>query len=117
MFETYKSIGEAKKIMQIFKPDVLIGTGGYICVPTVIAASKLGIPVVFTRKVTRFRGIAVKLFKKKANKILVGFKRCKRKDLIIEKNVVVTGKSDKAKKTKLYRDPKSKNKTRIRSKT
>ena len=64
--------------MQSFKPDVLIGTGGYICVPTVMAAKKLGIPVVLHES-NAFPGIAVKLFKNKANKILVGFKEAKEK--------------------------------------
>ena len=96
LFETYKSIGEAKKIIQIFKPDVLIGTGGYICVPTVIAARKLGIPVVLHES-NAFPGIAVKLFKKKANKILVGFKDAKER-LDNRENVVVTGNPIKLKK-------------------
>ena len=96
LFETYKSIGEAKKIMQIFKPDVLIGTGGYICVPTVIAARKLGIPIVLHES-NAFPGIAVKLFKKKANKILVGFKDAKER-LDNRENVVVTGNPIKLKK-------------------
>ena len=96
LYETYKSIGEAKKIIQNFKPDVLIGTGGYICVPTVIAAKKLGIPVVLHES-NAFPGIAVKLFKKKANKILVGFKDAKER-LGNRENVIVTGNPIKLKK-------------------
>ena len=96
LYETYKSIGEAKKIIQNFKPDVLIGTGGYICVPTVIAAKKLGISVVLHES-NAFPGIAVKLFKKKANKILVGFKDAKER-LGNRENVIVTGNPIKLKK-------------------
>ena len=96
LFATYKSIGEAKKIMQSFKPDVLIGTGGYICVPTVMAAKKLGVPVVLHES-NAFPGIAVKLFKKKANKILVGFKEAKER-LDNRENIVVTGNPIKLKK-------------------
>ena len=96
LFATYKSIDEAKKIMQSFKPDVLIGTGGYICVPTVMAAKKLGIPVVLHES-NAFPGIAVKLFKKKANKILVGFKEAKER-LDNGENIVVTGNPIKLKK-------------------
>ena len=40
LYATYKSIKAAKNIIEEFKPDVLIGTGGYICVPTVLAAKK-----------------------------------------------------------------------------
>ena len=96
LYKTYKSIGEAKKIMQSFKPDVLIGTGGYICVPTVMAAKKLGIPVVLHES-NAFPGIAVKLFKNKANKILVGFKEAKER-LENKENIVVTGNPIKLKK-------------------
>ena len=96
LFATYKSIDEAKKIMQSFKPDVLIGTGGYICVPTVMAAKKLGVPVVLHES-NAFPGIAVKLFKKKANKILVGFKEAKER-LDNRESIVVTGNPIKLKK-------------------
>ena len=30
MYKTFCSIGEAKKIIEEFKPDVVIGTGGYM---------------------------------------------------------------------------------------
>ncbi len=30
--------------MKEFKPDVVIGTGGYVCGPVVYAATKLNIP-------------------------------------------------------------------------
>ena len=35
-----------KKIIQDFKPDIMIGTGGYICLPVALAASKLNVPIV-----------------------------------------------------------------------
>ena len=46
MYKTFCSIGEAKKIIEEFKPDVVIGTGGYICVPVGLAAKKKQIPIV-----------------------------------------------------------------------
>ena len=96
LYATFKSIDSAKKIIQSFKPDVLIGTGGYICVPTVIAAKKMGIPVVLHES-NAFPGMAVKLFKKKADKILVGFEDAKKR-LDNRENVVVTGNPIKLKK-------------------
>lgn len=111
LFETYKSIGEAKKIIQEFKPDVLIGTGGYICVPTVIAAKKLGIPVVLHES-NAFPGIAVKLFKNKADKILVGFKDAKER-LDNKKNVIVTGNPIKIKKIDYTESQKEKVKSEL----
>lgn len=89
LYATYKSIKVAKNIIEEFKPDVLIGTGGYICVPTVLAAKKMGIPVVLHES-NAYPGVAVKLFKNKADKILVGFKEAKER-LDNKENVVVTG--------------------------
>lgn len=34
----------AKKIIAEFKPDIVIGTGGYVCWPILVAASKMGVP-------------------------------------------------------------------------
>ena len=37
------STHEAKRILREFKPDVVIGTGGYVCYPVLTAAHELGI--------------------------------------------------------------------------
>lgn len=105
LYKTYKSIGEAKKILNEFKPDVVIGMGGYICVPTVIAAKKLHIPVVLHES-NAFPGVAVRLFKKKADKILVGFGDAKNK-LDNRENVIITGNPIKIKKLNLSEIEKS----------
>lgn len=106
LYATYKSIDEAKKIIKEFKPDILIGTGGYICVPTVIAAKKMNIPVILHES-NAFPGIAVKLFKKKADKILVGFKEAKER-LDNRENVIVTGNPIKLKKLEYDENKKEK---------
>lgn len=96
LYLTCKSIGVAKKILSTFKPDVVIGTGGYICVPTVIAAKQLKIPVILHES-NAFPGVAVRLFKNKADKILVGFEDAKKR-LNNKDNIVVTGNPIKLKK-------------------
>ncbi|MBR6709470.1 MAG: undecaprenyldiphospho-muramoylpentapeptide beta-N-acetylglucosaminyltransferase [Clostridia bacterium] len=35
---------KAKKLIAEFKPDIVIGTGGYACWPVLVAASRMGIP-------------------------------------------------------------------------
>lgn len=37
---------KAKKLIKDFKPDVVLGTGGYVCGPVLLAASRLGIPTI-----------------------------------------------------------------------
>ncbi|MGG1938232.1 undecaprenyldiphospho-muramoylpentapeptide beta-N-acetylglucosaminyltransferase [Paenibacillus polymyxa] len=39
-----KGVRRSKALLKKFKPDIVIGTGGYVCGPVVYAASKLGIP-------------------------------------------------------------------------
>ncbi len=60
------SFGAAKKILREFRPDVVIGTGGYVCLPVMLAAGKLGIPsLVHEQNV--FPGLAVRLASGKAD--------------------------------------------------
>ena len=99
LYLTFKSIGKANKILSDFEPDIVIGTGGYICVPTVIAAKKLKIPVILHES-NAFPGVSVRLFKNKANKILVGFEDAKKR-LNNRENIVVTGNPIKIKKLNL----------------
>lgn len=39
-----KGVRASKRLLREFKPDVVIGTGGYVCGPVVYAAARLGIP-------------------------------------------------------------------------
>ncbi len=41
-----KGVRISKKWMRSFNPDIVIGTGGYVCGPVVYAAAKLGIPTI-----------------------------------------------------------------------
>ncbi|MGD9677906.1 MAG: undecaprenyldiphospho-muramoylpentapeptide beta-N-acetylglucosaminyltransferase [Vulcanibacillus sp.] len=42
----FKSVSLSKKYIQAFQPDVVIGTGGFVCGPVLYAASKLKIPTI-----------------------------------------------------------------------
>lgn len=104
LYKTIKSIGQAKEILRRFKPDVVIGTGGYICVSVGKAAQKLKIPVILHES-NAFPGVAVKLLAKKSKKVLVGFEDTKLR-LPKNANVVVTGTPSKIKKGELSNDEK-----------
>jgi len=41
--KTIKGFSQAKKIIKEFKPDIIIGTGGYICGPVISAGLKYNI--------------------------------------------------------------------------
>lgn len=40
----FQGVRRSKELLREFKPDVVVGTGGYVCGPVVYAAAKLGIP-------------------------------------------------------------------------
>lgn len=96
MYKTFLGIGEAKKIIKEFKPDILIGTGGYICGAAVMAAKANNVPVLLHES-NSFPGKAVKMAAKKADTILVSFEEAKKR-IPNCKNVVYTGTPVKVKK-------------------
>ena len=96
MRKTIKGIFEAKKIIEEFKPDIVIGTGGYICGAAVMAANLCKIPVLLHES-NAFPGKAVKMAAKRTNTILVSFKEAVSK-IPNCKNVVYTGTPVKVKK-------------------
>ncbi len=72
LYKTCKGFGEAKKIVKEFQPDIVIGTGGYICGATISAAHNLHIPTMLHES-NSFPGRAVKMLAKKTDTILVSF--------------------------------------------
>ena len=89
MYKTLKGYGEAKKIIKEFNPDIVIGTGGYICGATISSAHNLGIPTVLHES-NAFPGKAVKMLAKKTNTILVSFEDAKAR-IKNAKKIVFTG--------------------------
>lgn len=89
MYKTYKGLGQAEKIVKDFKPDIVIGTGGYICGAVITAAHKNKIPTLLHES-NAFPGKAVKMLSKKVDTILVSFDEAKDK-IKNCKNIVCTG--------------------------
>ena len=104
IYKTFRSIKEAKKIIEEFKPDVILGTGGYICVPVGLAAKKKNVPVVLHES-NAFPGASIKLLSKKADKILLGFEDAKAR-LPKAKKIVVTGTPTKVKRVNILKEKK-----------
>lgn len=70
---TITSQFEAKKIIKEFKPDIVIGTGGYVCWPALKMAAKMGIPTIAHESNAR-PGLAIKQLQGSLDRILVNFK-------------------------------------------
>lgn len=96
MYKTFKGIGEADEIIKEFKPDIVIGTGGYICGAVVVAAKRHNIPVLLHES-NSYPGKAIQMLAKKTDTILVSFKETVDK-IKNCKNVVYTGTPVKIKK-------------------
>lgn len=62
----------AKKIIKEFKPDVVIGTGGYVCWPILVAASRMGVPTAIHES-NAVPGVATKRLEKFLDKIFLNF--------------------------------------------
>lgn len=67
---------QAHKIIREFQPDLVIGTGGYVCGPVVRAAHKNGIRT-FIHEQNAFPGITNKLLEKYVDKVFISFPESK----------------------------------------
>ena len=71
------SLWKSRAIIKSFKPDVVIGTGGFASGPLLQMANSLNIPTLIQEQ-NSFPGITNKLLSKKANKICVAYENLER---------------------------------------
>ncbi len=84
-FKLISSVIKSMKIVRRFKPDLVIGTGGFASGPLLFAASRKGIPSVIQEQ-NSYAGITNKLLSKYVNKVCVAYDNMERffpKDKII----------------------------------
>ncbi len=89
IYKTLNSTKKARKIIREFKPDVIVGAGGYICGPVVWAAKKEKIPVVLHES-NAFPGKAVKMLAKNSETVLISFEEARNR-IQNAKKIVYTG--------------------------
>ncbi len=80
---------EAGKIVKEFQPDLVIGTGGYVCGPVVLAAKLQGVPTMIHEQ-NAFPGITNKLLARFVDRIMVNFEES-REYFVHKDRIVVTG--------------------------
>ncbi len=71
-FKIISSVRKAMKLISDFKPDAVVGVGGYASGPLLYAASMKGIPYLIQEQ-NSYAGITNKLLGKKAAKVCVAF--------------------------------------------
>ena len=86
---TFTSSREAKKIIAEFKPDICIGTGGYVSGPVIRTAAKMGIPCIIHEQ-NAYPGITNKMLAKSVKKVMLAVPDAKK---YFDKSVdfVITG--------------------------
>ncbi|MCX6325527.1 MAG: undecaprenyldiphospho-muramoylpentapeptide beta-N-acetylglucosaminyltransferase [Bacteroidia bacterium] len=72
LFKLIKSLALAKKVLKDFKPDVVVGVGGYASGPVLRKAGKLGIPTLIQEQ-NSYAGVTNKLLAKRASAICVAY--------------------------------------------
>ncbi len=92
-FKTLSDLGSglksSLKIMDTFKPDIVIGTGGYVCGPVILAAKMRGIKTAIHEQ-NAYPGITNKILGKFVDQIFLAFKESE-KFFEGKKKVVITG--------------------------
>ena len=83
--DTAKAVSQCKKIIRKFKPDVIMGTGGYACFPALMAGTQMGIPTCIHES-NAMPGLTTRMLADRVDRVLVAFaesaKRYKHPDKI-----------------------------------
>jgi UDP-N-acetylglucosamine--N-acetylmuramyl-(pentapeptide) pyrophosphoryl-undecaprenol N-acetylglucosamine transferase len=68
----FRSLRMARKIIEDFDPDVVMGVGGYASGPVLRVASAMGIPIIIQEQ-NSFAGMTNKILSRKASRICVAY--------------------------------------------
>ncbi len=88
--EAVTSVIEAKKIIKQFCPDIVIGTGGYVCWPVLKAAADMGIPTMIHES-NAVPGVATKMLSRYVDKILLNFEETRKYLTVPEEKTEIVG--------------------------
>ena len=84
---TFSSSKEAKKIISEFKPDICVGTGGYVSGPVLRTAAKMGVPTIIHEQ-NAYPGVTNKMLAKSAKRVmlsaLTAVRSCSRSEALSE---------------------------------
>lgn len=87
-FNLLKGINECSKIINEFKPDIVIGTGGYVCAPIVFKAQQKKIKTAIQEQ-NAYPGKTNKILARKADYVFINFLEAKK--YLNNKNIIFTG--------------------------
>ncbi len=70
--DTARAVSQCKKIIRSFKPDVIMGTGGYACFPALMAGTQMGIPTC-VHESNAMPGLTTRMLADRVDRVLVAF--------------------------------------------
>ena len=88
LWNFWRSLKKAKRVVREFKPDVVVGVGGYASGPIGKVATNAGIPLVLQEQ-NSYAGVTNKLLAKKAAKICVAYEGMER--FFPQEKIIFTG--------------------------
>lgn len=91
VFKLFKGLEQSRKVIKRFKPDIVIGTGGYVSGPVLFNASMSKIPTVIHEQ-NSFPGVTNKILSKMVTRVLTSFEDShKRFPEASQEKLVLTG--------------------------
>ena len=88
LWNLWRSLKKAKRVVREFKPDAVVGVGGYASGPIGKVATNAGIPLVLQEQ-NSYAGVTNKLLAKKATKICVAYEGMER--FFPKEKIIFTG--------------------------
>lgn len=70
--ELFHGLADSKRLIKEFKPDIVIGTGGYVCGPVVFMAWKMKIPTLIHEQ-NAFPGVTNRILSRFVNNVAISF--------------------------------------------
>lgn len=77
VFELSYGVLQARALIKEYRPQVVVGFGGFTSIPAVVAAASLGVPTAIHESNVS-PGVATNLLARVANEVYVGFQDCAR---------------------------------------
>ena len=87
-YNLMKGLKQCTKILDDFKPDIVIGTGGYVCAPIVFKAQQKKIKTAIQEQ-NAYPGKTNKILAKKADYVFINFMEAKK--YLNNENIIFTG--------------------------
>jgi UDP-N-acetylglucosamine--N-acetylmuramyl-(pentapeptide) pyrophosphoryl-undecaprenol N-acetylglucosamine transferase len=88
--EMFQGFLEARKIIKAFKPDIVVGTGGYVCGPVLFNAAIMKIPTLIHEQ-NAFPGVTNRILSRFVDSVAISFKESIQFFKAAEGKMILTG--------------------------